>query len=54
MTALQIIERLCSMLDDAQEIIRFQAELLSAHGIDTDDGRMEERRNDLLDRMSDV
>lgn len=48
MTTLQIIERLCSMLDDAQEIISEQARLLEMHGIHTEDGRLEEMRDELL------
>jgi hypothetical protein len=45
---LQIIERLCRMLDGAQEIIRKQAELLAMHGIETDSGKLERQRRELL------
>ncbi len=48
MSNLQIIERLCTMLDAAQEIIREQAELLAQHGIETDDGTLERERAKLL------
>ena len=51
MSNLEIIASLCSMLDDAQRIIRAQAEILSAHGIETADRRLEEQREILLDRM---
>jgi len=44
---LLIIERLCRMLDGAQEIIRKQAELLAMHGIETDSGKLERQRDDL-------
>lgn len=48
MSNLQLIERLCKMLDEAQEIIREQAALLAAHGIETSDGKLEEQRRALL------
>lgn len=48
MSNLQLIERLCRMLDDAQQIIREQAALLEMHGITTDDGGLEKKRSDLL------
>ena len=51
MSNLEIITSLCSMLDEAQRIIRAQAEILSAHGIETADRRLEEQREILLDRM---
>lgn len=51
MSNLEIIASLCSMLDEAQRIIRAQAEILSAHGIETADRRLEEQREILLDRM---
>ena len=41
MSHLEIIERLCRMLDDAQNIIREQAALLEMHGISTQDGNLE-------------
>ena len=49
MSNLEIIISLCSMLDEAQRIIRAQAEILAAHGIETADRRLEERRKNLLD-----
>ena len=49
MSNLEIITSLCAMLDEAQEIIRAQAEILAAHGIETADRRLEERRKNLLD-----
>lgn len=49
MSDLQTIEKLCGMLETAQEIIREQAELLAMHGITTADGRLEERREALLE-----
>lgn len=45
---LQIIERLCRMLDEAQAIIRRQEALLALHGIQTDNGNLEETRRKLL------
>ena len=38
MSHLQIIERLCRMLDGAQEVIRKQAELLAIKAGHTDNG----------------
>lgn len=51
MSNLEIIASLCSMLDEAQKIIRAHAEILAAHGIETADGRLEEKRENLLVRM---
>ena len=51
MSHLEIIERLCRMLDDAQRIIRAQAELLEMHGIKTDTGTLEAERQALLERI---
>lgn len=48
MSSTQTIEKLCGMLETAQEIIREQADLLAMHGIETADGRLEERREALL------
>lgn len=48
MSNLQIIERLCRMLDEAQAVIREQAALLAMHGIEADDGRLSEKRTQLL------
>ena len=36
MSNLEVICRLCDLLDRAQQIIRQQAELLSMHGVETD------------------
>lgn len=51
MSNIQIIERLCQMLDEAQRIIRFQAELLAMHGIETDNGTLEAERQALLEQI---
>lgn len=51
MSNLEIIASLCSMLDEAQKIIRIQSEILSAHGIVTYDGKLEAERSDLLARI---
>lgn len=48
MSNLQLIERLCRLLDEAQQIIREQAELLDAHGIVTGNGELEEKRRAVL------
>lgn len=40
MSNLEIITSLCSMLSEAQKIIRIQSEMLSAHGIETYDGAL--------------
>ena len=48
MSNLEIIDRLCRMLDEAQQIIRRQAELLAMHGIETDSGDLEADRARLL------
>jgi len=48
MSNLQIIERLCKLLDMAQDIIREQAGLMAQHGIETDSGDVERRRGELL------
>lgn len=48
MSHLQIIERLCRMLDEAQSIIRRQEALLTLHGIQTDSGDLEAARRKLL------
>ncbi len=49
MSNLQIIERLCELLDGAQQIIRDRAALLEQYGIETDDGTLERERAALLD-----
>lgn len=51
MSNLELIERLCAMLDEAQDIIRKQAALLSEHGIEIDSRRLEEQRQRLLDEI---
>ena len=48
MSNLQIIERLCRLLDEAQQIIRDQAALMAAHDIETESGALEEQRARLL------
>ena len=50
MTNLVTIASLCNMLDEALEIIKAQAEILSAHGIATYGGRLEEQRKRLLEK----
>ena len=39
-----------NMLYEALEIIKVQAEILSAHGIETYSGRLEEQRQKLLEK----
>lgn len=51
MSNLELIEKLCGMLDEAQEIIRAQALLLQMHGIQTDDGDLEDQRTKLLEEI---
>lgn len=51
MSALELIERLCNMLDAAQKIIKEQAAILAEHGIETDSGEIERRRAELLDAI---
>lgn len=48
MNSLQVIDRLCDLLDRAQQIIRRQASLLAEHGIETSDGEIERQRGALL------
>lgn len=48
MSNLEIITSLCAMLDEAQRIIRIQSEMLSAHGIETYDGKLETKRENVL------
>lgn len=50
MTNLATIAILCEMLDEALEIIKAQAEILDAHGIETADGQLEARREKLESR----
>lgn len=49
MSNLEMIQRLCELLEQAAREIRIQAELLAMHGIETDDGGLEERRTKLLE-----
>ena len=49
MSNLQIIERLCQLLEIASSVIREQAEILAKHGIETQDGGLEEKRTRLLE-----
>lgn len=48
MSNLELIDRLCGLLDVAQQIIREQAAILAQHGIETDSGEVERRRAELL------
>ncbi len=54
MSNLQLIERLCKLLDDAQQIIREQAALLAMHGITTESGVLEESRAALLSDVENI
>ena len=51
MNALQIIERLCRIIDEAQEIIAEQERLLDMHGIRSEDGRFEAKCDELVERI---
>ena len=51
MSNLQIIERLCRILEEACGIIREQAELLEMHGIATETGSIEQKRTALLEQI---
>ena len=51
MSNLEIIAKLCEMLDDAQQIIKGQAELLAMHGIETSTGALEADRARLLNAI---
>lgn len=51
MSNIQMIQRLCALLDDACNIIRQQAELMALHGIETEDGSVEEKRTALLETV---
>ena len=48
MSNLELIQRLCVMLDAAQGVIREQAEILAMHGIESKGGELESRRKELL------
>lgn len=49
MSNLEIIQRLCDLLEQAAREIRLQAELLAMHGIETEDGGLETERKKLLE-----
>lgn len=51
MSNLQLIARLCDLLDMAQQIIREQAALMAMHGITTDGAEIERRRGELLSEI---
>lgn len=51
MSNLELIDRLCGLLDVAQQIIREQGAILAQHGIDTDGGEIEARRAELLAKI---
>lgn len=42
------VESLCEMLEIAQSVIKQQATLLLMHGIQTEDGKLEAQRNELI------
>ena len=44
MSNLELIQRLCCMLDAAQGIIRQQAEILAMHGIESNGLKLEKQR----------
>ena len=48
MSNLEVIQRLCAMLDAAQGVIRAQAEILAMHEIESEGGELESRRQALL------
>lgn len=54
MSNLELIQRLCSMLDAAQGIIREQAEVLAMHGIRSAGGEIEKQREALLEEMEET
>lgn len=54
MSNLQIIERLCQLLETAGRIIAEQAELLAMHGIRTDDGGLEAGWKKLLEEIEET
>lgn len=51
MSNFEIIERLCALLDGAQEIIRTQAAILTQHGIESGDGALENERIRILESI---
>ena len=48
MTGMQEIGLLCQMLHEAVDLIKEQAQLLAMHGIITDGGELEGRRERLM------
>lgn len=53
MSNLELIQRLCCMLDAAQGIIRQQAEILAMHGIESNGLELEKQRAWLLEEIED-
>lgn len=53
MSNLELIQRLCCMLDAAQGIIRQQAEILAMHGIESNGLELEKQRAGLLEEIED-
>lgn len=51
MSNLELIQRLCCMLDAAQGIIRQQAEILEMHGIESNGLELEKQRAGLLEEI---
>ena len=51
MSNLELIQRLCTMLDTAQDIIRAQAEILAMHGIQSGGGELEKQGAALLEEI---
>lgn len=51
MSNLKMIQNLCELLDMAANIIREQAEIMAQHDIRTDDGGLEQRRDELLEMI---
>lgn len=54
MRHLQVIERLEEMLRIALEIVREQESILNQHGIETDSGRLEEKRRSFYDNIEKI
>lgn len=52
MTNSQMIERLCTMLENALDIIQEQAKVLAMHGITTHAGTLEGKREKLFIQAS--
>lgn len=51
MSNLELIQRLCCMLDTAQGIIREQADILAMHGIESEGGEIEKQRTAMLEEI---